>query len=56
MNPMNWPAIYPEILLLVMATGPAHSAWMAVLPIACMAVVGTWLWLRPEPTPREPGP
>ena len=44
------------ILLLVMATVPSHSAWMAVLPIACMAVVGTWLWLRPEPTPREPGP
>lgn len=44
------------ILLLVMATVPSHRAWMAVLPIACMAVVGTWLWLRPEPTPREPAP
>ena len=41
------------ILLLVMATVPSHSAWMAVLPIACMAAVGAWLWFRPEPPERE---
>jgi len=28
---------------------PAHRWWMTALPIGCMAVVGTWLWLRPEP-------
>ena len=42
------------ILLLAMAAVPSHRAWMVVLPIGCMAVVGTWLWLRPEPPPRDP--
>ena len=37
------------VLLGVMLAVPSHRAWMVVLPVACMAVVGTWLWLRPEP-------
>ena len=37
------------ILLGVMALVPSHRGWMVALPITCMAVVGTWLWLRPEP-------
>jgi uncharacterized membrane protein YbaN (DUF454 family) len=43
------------VLLLVMVAVPSHRAWMVVLPIACMVVVGAWLWLRPEPPPGEPG-
>ncbi|NLA68810.1 MAG: DUF454 domain-containing protein, partial [Gammaproteobacteria bacterium] len=40
-------------LLLVLAWATGYSRWWAVaLPIACMAIVGTWLWLRPEPPPR----
>ena len=27
----------------------APRAWMAATGIACMAVVATWLWRRPEP-------
>lgn len=38
------------ILLLVMLAFPAHRWWMTALPIACMAVVGLWLWCRPEPS------
>lgn len=37
------------VLLALMALVPSHRGWMGALPIACMAVVGTWLWLRPEP-------
>ena len=37
------------ILLALMLSSASHGAWMVALPIACMAVVGTWLWLRPEP-------
>lgn len=44
------------ILLLVMVAVPSHRAWMVVLPIGCMAVVGTWLWLRPEPPPDATDP
>ena len=39
------------ILLVVMVAVPSHRVWMVALPIGCMAVVGTWLWLRPEPPP-----
>ena len=38
------------ILLAIMLTVGTHRWWMAALPIACMAVVACWLWLRPEPT------
>ena len=38
------------ILLLLMFSTGSHRAWMVALPIACMAVVGLWLWLRPEPS------
>ena len=38
------------ILLLLMFSTGSHRAWMVALPITCMAVVGTWLWLRPEPS------
>jgi uncharacterized membrane protein YbaN (DUF454 family) len=30
----------------------APQLWMAATGIACMAVVATWLWLRPEPPAR----
>ena len=40
------------VFLLLMFSTASHRAWMVALPITCMAVVGTWLWLRPEP----PGP
>lgn len=36
------------ILVLVMPMLAAHRWWMTALPIACMAVVAGWLWLRPE--------
>ena len=40
-------------LLLAMAWFTGYQRWWAVaLPIACMAVVGAWLWMRPEPPPR----
>lgn len=37
------------VLLALMLLIPAHRGWMTALPIACMAAVATWLWLRPEP-------
>lgn len=40
------------VLLAIMFSIASHRWWMAALPIACMVVVGTWLWLRPEP-PRH---
>jgi uncharacterized membrane protein YbaN (DUF454 family) len=30
----------------------APRPWMALLGIACMAAVATWLWRRPEPPAR----
>ena len=40
-------------LLLAGAWLAGYGRWWAVaLPIACMAVVGAWLWMRPEPPPR----
>ena len=41
------------ILLLVMLRFPAHRWWMTALPIACMVVVATWLWRRPERAPHQ---
>lgn len=41
------------ILLAVMAMTGGHRGWMIALPIACMVVVGTWLWFRPEPPPAD---
>ena len=37
------------VLLSIMLSVDGHRWWMAALPIACMMVVGLWLWLRPEP-------
>ncbi len=37
------------ILATAMQWTGSHRWWMVALPIACMSVVGTWLWLRPEP-------
>ncbi|RYE79131.1 MAG: DUF454 domain-containing protein [Oxalobacteraceae bacterium] len=37
------------LLLAIMLSAAAHRWWMAAIPIACMALVATWLWLRPEP-------
>ena len=42
------------ILLALMVAVPSHRGWMVAVPIACMLVVGTWLWLRPEPPPSPP--
>ena len=40
-------------LLLAMAWLTGYQRWWAVVvPIGCMAVVGAWLWMRPEPPPR----
>jgi hypothetical protein len=30
-----------------------HTRWVQVLAIGCMSGVALWLWLRPEPPPRE---
>lgn len=30
-----------------------HKLWVQVLAIGCMSAVALWLWLRPEPPPRE---
>ncbi len=35
--------------IIFFATAPRW--WMAAIGTAIMAVVGTWLWLRPEPKP-----
>lgn len=40
------------VLLAIMPLFPAHRWWMTLLPIACMAAVAAWLWLRPEPPSR----
>jgi len=42
------------VLLAVMAAVPSHRGWMVALPVACMAVVGAWLWCRPEPPGAGP--
>ncbi|MEN1928954.1 YbaN family protein [Luteimonas sp. MJ250] len=40
-------------ILLVLAWLTGYARWWAIaLPIACMAAVGAWLWMRPEPPPR----
>ncbi len=40
-------------LLLATAWLTGYQRWWAVaMPIACMVVVGAWLWMRPEPPPR----
>lgn len=40
------------ILLGLMLWTGTHRWWMVALPIACMATVGAWLWMRPEPPRR----
>ena len=30
-----------------------HKPWVQVVAIGCMSGVALWLWLRPEPPPRE---
>ena len=37
------------VLLAIMVSVASYRWWMAALPIACMALVSLWLWLRPEP-------
>jgi uncharacterized membrane protein YbaN (DUF454 family) len=37
------------VLLAIMVSVASHRWWMAALPIACMALVSAWLWMRPEP-------
>jgi uncharacterized membrane protein YbaN (DUF454 family) len=43
------------ILLALMLLRDAYRWWVLALPVGCMAVVATWLWLRPEP-PARPDP
>lgn len=40
------------VLLAIMFSVATHRWWMTALPIVCMAVVGVWLWRRPEPPSR----
>ena len=41
------------VLLLGVAWLTGYARWWAVaVPVACMAAVATWLWMRPEPPPR----
>lgn len=42
-------AIGTMVLCAVIVFAFAPRAWMAWTATAIMAVVGTWLWLRPEP-------
>lgn len=44
-------AVCAVILLLV-----TPKWWIAAIGIGCMAVVGTWLWLRPEPAAAPAAP
>jgi uncharacterized membrane protein YbaN (DUF454 family) len=37
------------ILLALMLWTGSHRWWMVALPVACMATVAAWLWMRPEP-------
>lgn len=30
-----------------------HKPWVQVVAIGCMSCVALWLWLRPEPPPRD---
>ena len=49
----TWTMLFSAVILLALMrwTG-SHRWWMVALPMACMAVVGAWLWMRPEP-PRS---
>jgi len=42
-----------SVLATMGLTAPVLRAWMVAAPIGCMMVVGTWLWLRPEPPRPE---
>ena len=46
----TWTMLFSAVILLALMrwTG-SHRWWMVALPMACMAVVGAWLWMRPEP-------
>lgn len=37
------------VLLGLALVVPGYRWWAVALPVACMAVVGAWLWCRPEP-------
>ena len=46
----TWTMLFSAVILLaVMRWTGSHRWWMVALPMACMAVVGAWLWMRPEP-------
>lgn len=45
-------ALCALLLAVLLPLNPAHRWWMTALPIACMAIVATWLWRRPEPPGR----
>ena len=49
----TWTMLFSAVILLALMrwTG-SHRWWMVALPMGCMAVVGAWLWMRPEP-PRS---
>ena len=49
----TWTMLFSAVILLALMrwTG-SHRWWLVALPMGCMAVVGAWLWMRPEP-PRS---
>jgi len=47
----KWSATITMAACAVIVSFTAHRAWMAALAIGCMAVVLTWLWSRPLPSP-----
>ena len=50
----TWTMLASALVLLVVAMNGGRQRWWAfALPVGCMAVVATWLWLRPEPPPPE---
>lgn len=45
----KWSATLAMLVCAVIVWLTAPRAWMALLACAIMAVVGVWLWSRPEP-------
>lgn len=55
----KWTATWAMLLCAVLMLWVASIKWLAVIGCAVMAVVGVWLWRRPEPlrpTVSERGP
>lgn len=52
----KWSATVTMAVCAVIVSFTAHRAWLAMLAIACMAVVLAWLWSRPLPLPPAADP